>query len=786
LKSLRRGQRLWNIVQDEFQLGGRVDDSASEVNSARTRTDDGTAESSDAASYKSALNFIVREDAVTLKSLGVDLSESVALHYGMIIIVMNSSEEVVAINEYNEIICKNLKDLKPQDYYLFKIVDLDDFTYPGPVEYGRPIWLQVYKDCKPSGDKSVDQLLGAKVNHSPDMGTHNFEDTKQSPVGTKIPSLSPPQKAGKLTPGTATPAIAEDDDKASRSDSVSGADVNANEASRGKSNSVEGAASKSAAVGTSSTGRSAVVQPEICGGLSVVNMLDGFSTDPKEEVITRQRMKHSFYLCQWIVRFAERNSSMKKRLLGDTTRSDDLVYIEQDLYCMASSVGSQYELWPKRPYERHSEYFRVKADMMNQNKSDKAFDPFLDLVSYKPGEGSEVHKASATIKNVTLDKKDLRQLLRPRTALLPEDIHYGCVRRVAIKEPPAVTVVDRRCVWRLVPANNFGDTNLLSAKEKIAHKLLRTAETRLEQSQRAREGSKVYQTTTPKGKPLCGGENFSKMLRAIICQKRFDEETESLNNRRKQERLLLTHFEGLYEYSVGESEKLRFPKVLGPPSPSRSKFSLHPDQSLFMDSHTEALNDSSALLEDIYDDARNSQLKENSVHTLQGKSIEDYLNEDSSFGGNMLKLHRSLSEANSKIVVMAQPGRPNPFKPTVIQTNDFMGMSTASGVSFPKLTKQHTSIGRTGGSRQSMYSRGASSLSLTGSSSTSTLATNTRDTPVTGGSLILNQQEMTSFNKKLDKLGEVDSVVEAVRTEYQSTFGDFDSVNLSELLYRYV
>jgi hypothetical protein len=207
-----------------------------------------------------------------------------------------------------------------------------------------------------------------------------------------------------------------------------------------------------------------------------------------------------------------------------------------------------------------------------------------------------------------------------------------------------------------------------------------------------------------------------------------------------------------------------------------------------MDSQTDTFNESSALNEDSYDDARIALLNENSTCTLRGKSVEDYLNEDTSFGGNMLKLHRSLSEANSKIVVMAQPGRPNPFKPTVIQTNDVLAMSS-TGVSFPKLAKQHTSIGRAGGEkrgRQTIFSRTASSLTSPSSTSTSTLATSTRerDAPVAAGTLILNQQEMASFNKKLDKLGEVDSIVESVRTELMPFLSDYGN-DINPLYYYY-
>ena len=49
----------------------------------------------------------------------------------MVIVIINSNEELVCVNEFNETLVKKLEDMTPLDHFLFKLVDLGDPTYPG-------------------------------------------------------------------------------------------------------------------------------------------------------------------------------------------------------------------------------------------------------------------------------------------------------------------------------------------------------------------------------------------------------------------------------------------------------------------------------------------------------------------------------------------------------------------------------------------------------------------------------------------------------------------------------
>ena len=316
-------------------------------------------------------------------------------------------------------------------------------------------------------------------------------------------------------------------------------------------------------------------QPDVCGGISVINIMGGKShgADKTDEAGSRHRTRSSWHLGQWIVRNAERREVTESKNKREQVASDDDVYLEQDLYCLASSAGSHFAPWPKRAHSPHSERYRKKAQRMNPAKLEKDAHssnegplPTVELMSnvhdglgtgddqtlpelnsihsegfgYRPGTpDSDITSLSSLMPTVGLKEKD-------KIGISPTEDVFGCLRKVVLRGPPYVLVVDRKCVWRLCPANNFGDTNELSAKEKIAHKLLRSAEEGLEQSRRGREGARVHDNISFDGNPLLGGEKFPKQLRTILSHHAFNKETKQLNLRRKQEKLIESHFHGLY------------------------------------------------------------------------------------------------------------------------------------------------------------------------------------------------------------------------------------------------
>ncbi|CAE7850593.1 unnamed protein product, partial [Symbiodinium microadriaticum] len=93
---------------------------------------------------------------------------SYRMHYGMNIVLINSLDEVLCVNQFHEVMCKSEDQLTYGDEICFRIVDLMEPSNPGPIPYGAPIWLQALKS---EGDNSIYYgfVLGAKLFGPPQM-----------------------------------------------------------------------------------------------------------------------------------------------------------------------------------------------------------------------------------------------------------------------------------------------------------------------------------------------------------------------------------------------------------------------------------------------------------------------------------------------------------------------------------------------------------------------------------------------------------------------------------------
>lgn len=49
----------------------------------------------------------------------------------MTIVIMNSNDEVLCVDEYDDVICKPVEMLQPSDKLAFKLIDLTEPTNPG-------------------------------------------------------------------------------------------------------------------------------------------------------------------------------------------------------------------------------------------------------------------------------------------------------------------------------------------------------------------------------------------------------------------------------------------------------------------------------------------------------------------------------------------------------------------------------------------------------------------------------------------------------------------------------
>jgi hypothetical protein len=61
----------------------------------------------------------------------------------MTVVLINFLEQVFCINGSDEVQCKPPGFLLKDDKICFKLIDLTDPMNPGPIQYGKPLWLQI-------------------------------------------------------------------------------------------------------------------------------------------------------------------------------------------------------------------------------------------------------------------------------------------------------------------------------------------------------------------------------------------------------------------------------------------------------------------------------------------------------------------------------------------------------------------------------------------------------------------------------------------------------------------
>lgn len=69
-------------------------------------------------------------------------------------VLINSLDEVLCVNQMDEIVCKPIEQLSSTDQICFKLFDLLEPTNPGPIAYGKNVWLQILRSHQRNEDTS--------------------------------------------------------------------------------------------------------------------------------------------------------------------------------------------------------------------------------------------------------------------------------------------------------------------------------------------------------------------------------------------------------------------------------------------------------------------------------------------------------------------------------------------------------------------------------------------------------------------------------------------------------
>eukprot|EP00602_Paraphysomonas_sp_CaronLab_P004899 CAMPEP_0185026632 /NCGR_PEP_ID=MMETSP1103-20130426/10970_1 /TAXON_ID=36769 /ORGANISM="Paraphysomonas bandaiensis, Strain Caron Lab Isolate" /LENGTH=863 /DNA_ID=CAMNT_0027560281 /DNA_START=92 /DNA_END=2683 /DNA_ORIENTATION=- len=673
LERVTKGHKLWSVIaESEEDVHATASKMNTELNQQKRNT---SSKYSEVGS-----SYIPKEP---LHGLHVDLKGSFRMHYGMNIVLMNSLDEVLCVNQHHEVMCKTEDQLEYGDEICFKLIDLTEPTNPGPIAYGKPVWLQALRS---EGDNSIYYgfVVGAKLFGPPEMKSEKFfeytkrksakpsESEKKSPQTSNVtPYGSPVSEKGDTSPEDSNgmmestmltevpPSTGEAmGSKETRTSEASGADNLPSKYSRKKN-------TDKAELKKKKSGKS-TEQAEICGALGTLQAFSG-SKDEKSYGMhqhqlhqqqqtqgddqTRFKSRQASHLAMWTVQSALKSGAPEKFVTSCTP-----IYLEQDLYCLATSHGNTYNPWP-RTVEVDivsagiSRKQMIKQQQALASKKNTLFDTLNSFQSaYSPG-GHETDAFNSTSTS-TASAASVDTTTQPAKALttFTHSLPHGCLRRVVKRGAPYEHLVDRRCVWKFCVVDNPRDLKLLSVKEQRAQKLLRKARAGLNKSKHNRLGGRVHEGyVLPDGETLTGGEKFPTMLRTIVSTTTLRMETDDMISRRQKEEDIASHIKDMFRgcnvdeiekyadgtLSVSSSAKMRRKKserdisTPGSPDPRAQKGSGFAASTR---------------------GPRRAEI--NRLRSKPEKAVDESAPRDLknfSFGGEMLKIHQSFAAVNAKV-----------------------------------------------------------------------------------------------------------------------------------------
>lgn len=517
LERVTKGHNLWDVINSN----NCADDDG--IHNEQSASDQAQA---DAQKNNSSLKSKGKHQTELFHGLLVDMKSKVRLHYTMQVVIVNHQGQYLCIHEKKEdkakslhflskyeekddgkekeekrvfeIQCKPPDLLQKDDYICFKLLDLSDPLNPGPIDYGRPLWLQVVDPVADDTSWQQGSVVAVKLFDPPEMASIPLEQVGVRDRGEHRGGHSHGHGPSHGT-SAARSKDRKDDGKASletRHQKVSSGSMTQDpqlpSLSPNRSESGERIQKK------------VFEEPVICGGVNAAKIAIGHWTKDSAERFAKS--KQASQLGQFVAHCALRNPDADDPMY---LNSQVPVILGQDLYSLATSRGSTYLPWP-----------RIASNTAPSHKS------ALDSKSGGSGHQDEV----------------------------ADGFNYACMRRTVMRDLPYEHIVDRRCVWKFCVVDNSNDFKSMSSKEQRAQKLLKKARKGLNRSRRFRMGGRVHDGLSLEGRPLVSGEGFAQTLREISSESTLKIETKCLDNRRKKEEHIGNHFKNLYNRYVTKIE----------------------------------------------------------------------------------------------------------------------------------------------------------------------------------------------------------------------------------------
>lgn len=426
-----------------------------------------------------------------IASTQIDTSQGTPLHYGSTVVIKNYFNEVVCVNQVDELRCKPVSSITDDDHIVFRIIDVMNPTNSDALTFGDHIYIQVVDD---SGNEfhSDDRIIGSKVSSESSMSYIQDEQHTQF----KTSDLNSDDDAEKLNTHIS-----------SNKDIVGNAYL-----------------------------------------VPIINVSFAHERNMTTQAMNKYHGKLSMNIGKWFLTNASRRSAEKLKKVSYHSKlhrvtTGDPVYIEQDMYCLGTTIPENYNKWPKYSGDLlyassvQKTFYKSTKDAHDLSSA-AAMQATADFFS-----GKEVKVKHSRRPSVS---RDHRRHVENINIVDDEDkvSSYISLRKIALlsgrsRDPSRGSsdeddlIIDRRCVFRFygVESSPFHHFRIkdLNQKEK---KILDIARLNLKKSMLNRKGFRRHDY---KGKKIYGGESFHKVLTTVALENCYNRESDIMKERREKE-----------------------------------------------------------------------------------------------------------------------------------------------------------------------------------------------------------------------------------------------------------
>lgn len=584
---MSKGRKLWNVVEDDTMKLHDDDDVDNKsvgshgtvstmgngsINHGNTQTSPPKVMS---VSFKlppsvnnvvsNGINVDSQMNIIKINGFPIDLDAQVPITLGKKIVIMNYMGEFLCVDKNDVVKVKHRKAIELTDKICFRIINLNGYDDTRPILYGNlaNLWLQIVEKNSDKNDYlwTYGYVLGSKAFESPLMQNLNNKVVNET---------KPEKKDDKIVQTVSMGAIASKAQLAKklgislrgrRQAFMKGAKIMLK---KGKGE--ENVRDKEEGEGSSSEDEKVAISsnnshdgPKVCGGIVPIRIVETIKSEAHDldsldsagqvkERASKFFSQKSFNFGKFLVYSGLSDDS--SIAVNSAVKSQQPIYLVQDLYCISSSTGTNYAPWPL-----HADDFDVPAlDVPSGSRPNTAQAIASMKIKHKSDHGKEpvsivnsIQGAFGVEQTSTLHDDNDEDMFTFSDVSIKKSTYptsYGCIRKIEKKGPPFEHVLDRRCIWKFcvidIPEQQTTSTQM-TARDKEAIECMNTALKKLKLSDKKRKGGRKYtgaKYQLPDDVKLPSGDRFPIALRSTVSTNVLLSEAKHFSPARSKERII--------------------------------------------------------------------------------------------------------------------------------------------------------------------------------------------------------------------------------------------------------